>query len=282
MNILVTGATGYIGGRLVPRLVAAGYHVICMARDPQRLAGRRWERVEIRQGDVRDPNSLRRVLDGVDVAYYLVHSMATGDRDYGKRDRLGAKHFGAAARAVHVQRIIYLGGLGTDDKRLSPHLASRHEVGHVLRASGVPVTEFRAAVVVGSGSISFEMIRYLTERLPVIVTSRWVTTRCQPIAIGNVLDYLIRCLGEPRSIGRSRRTCVRIGSVSSPRFQPRIHTRSSRVCATRSSCGTRVRVTSSISISFHTPKPYDARRSVSGWARSKPTGPEHRWDFSPA
>ncbi len=203
MRILVTGATGYIGGRLVPRLVAAGHRVVCLARDPQRLVGRWRERVEIQQGDVLDPVSLGPALDGVDVAYYLVHCMAGRAPNYAERDRMGAEHFGAAARAAHVQRIVYLGGLGADDKRLSPHLASRHQVGKVLRASGVPVTEFRAAVVVGSGSISFEMIRYLTERLPLILTSRWVTTRCQPIAIGNVLDYLVRCLGEPRSIGRT-------------------------------------------------------------------------------
>ena len=203
MNILVTGATGYIGGRLVPQLAAAGHHVTCLARDPQRLAGRPWPEVDIRQGDVLDTKTLWRILAGVDVAYYLVHSMATGARDFGERDRIAAENFGAAAHVAGVKRIIYLGGLGSDDKPLSAHLASRHQVGDVLRESGVPVTEFRAAVVVGSGSVSFEIIRYLTERLPIIVTSRWVTTRCQPIAIANVLEYLTCCLNEPRSIGRT-------------------------------------------------------------------------------
>jgi uncharacterized protein YbjT (DUF2867 family) len=203
MNILVTGATGYIGGRLVPRLAAAGHRVICLARDPQRLAGRPWPAVDVRRGDVLDAKTLWRTLTGVDVAFYLVHSMATGGRSFGERDRVAAQNFGSAARVTEVKRIIYLGGLGSDDRPLSTHLTSRHQVGNVLRASGVPVTEFRAAVVVGSGSVSFELIRYLTERLPVIITSRWVTTRCQPIAIANVLEYLIRCLDEPRSIGRT-------------------------------------------------------------------------------
>jgi uncharacterized protein YbjT (DUF2867 family) len=204
MNIAVTGATGYVGGRLVPRLIAAGHRVVCLARDPERLAGRAWtEAVEARRGDALDPDSLRQALQGQEVAYYLIHSMAEGARGFEERDRLAAQNFGAAARTAGVQRIIYLGGLGADGKEMSAHLASRQQVGNMLRESGVPVTEFRAAVVVGSGSISFEMIRYLTERLPVMVTPRWVTTRCQPIAIDDVLEYLTRCLDEPRSAGRT-------------------------------------------------------------------------------
>ena len=187
MRILLTGATGYVGGRLVPRLLAAGHGVICLARDPGRLDGRRWDGVEVRQGDALDRASLDRALQGADAAYYLIHSMAEGARGFEARDRVAAEHFGAAALAAGVRQIIYLGGLGRGDRALSGHLASRQEVGALLRSSGVPVTEFRAAVVVGAGSISFEMIRYLTERLPVMVTPRWVTTRCQPIAIENVL-----------------------------------------------------------------------------------------------
>jgi uncharacterized protein YbjT (DUF2867 family) len=203
VNILVTGATGYIGGRLVPRLIAAGHHVVCLARDLDRLAGRNWETVALREGDVLDYASLTPVMRGVEAAYYLVHSMAEGAGGFEERDELAAGNFRKAAREAGVQRIIYLGGLGDGEAKLSPHLASRQRVGEVLRGSGVPVTEFRAAVVIGSGSISFEMIRYLTERLPVMITPRWVTTRCQPIAIENVLDYLSRCLTEPMSIGRT-------------------------------------------------------------------------------
>lgn len=202
MRVLVTGATGYVGGRLVPRLVAAGHDVACLARNPDRLAGRNWGNVEVRRGDVLDRASLDAALSGIDVAYYLVHSMAEGERGFEERDRVAAKNFGDAACEAGVQRIIYLGGLGVDNKDLSSHLASRQHVGDILRSSGIPVTEFRAAVVVGSGSISFEMIRYLTERLPVMITPRWVTTRSQPIAIENVLNYLTDCLGLPDSVGR--------------------------------------------------------------------------------
>ncbi len=202
MKLLVTGATGYIGGRLIPRLVEAGYDVACMARDPSRLEGREWDNVEIRKGDVFDTESLRTALDGVDVAYYLIHSMSKNVDGFERQDRVAASNFAEAARDAGVKRIIYLGGLGAADHKLSPHLASRQEVGNVLRESGLPVTEFRAAVVVGSGSVSFEMIRYLTERVPVMVAPRWVSTRCQPIAVSNVLEYLIQCLRNPRSEGR--------------------------------------------------------------------------------
>ncbi len=203
MNILVTGATGYVGGRLVPRLTAAGHRVVCLARDPDKLGGRKWEDVSIRKGDVLDYSSLLPVLHGVDTAYYLVHSMAEGAKGFEERDEIAASYFSRAARESGVQRIVYLGGLGDAEANLSSHLASRQHVGDVLRSSGVPVTEFRAAVVIGSGSISFEMIRYLTERLPVMITPRWLTTRCQPIAIENILDYLTACLTEPQSVGRT-------------------------------------------------------------------------------
>lgn len=203
MDILVTGATGYIGGRLVPRLLDAGHRVVCLARDPDKLRGRKWESVSIRQGDVLDYSSLLPVLNGIDTAYYLVHSMAEGAKGFEERDEIAASNFGRAARESGVRRIIYLGGLGDADSNLSSHLASRQHVGNVLRSSGVPITEFRAAVVIGSGSISFEIIRYLTERLPVMITPRWLTTRCQPIAIENILDYLTACLAEPKSVGRT-------------------------------------------------------------------------------
>jgi len=202
VRILVTGCTGYVGGRLVPRLVAAGHDVVCLVRDPARLAGRDWP-VTIRRGDVLDSAGLAPAMAGAEVAYYLVHAMAAGARGFETRDDRAARAFGQAAREAGVGRIVYLGALGASDSQLSSHLASRQHVGDVLRAAGVPVTEFRAAVIIGSGSVSFEMIRYLTERLPVMVTPRWVTTRCQPIAIDDVLDYLARCLEEPASAGRT-------------------------------------------------------------------------------
>jgi uncharacterized protein YbjT (DUF2867 family) len=201
LDILVAGASGYIGGQLVPRLVAAGHHVICLVRNPARLNGHRWENVEIRQGNLLDVDSLNGVMRGVEVAYYLVHSMADGVQGFIERDYSAAGNFGAAAREAGVKRIIYLGGLGECDKFISPHLEARQNVGDILRQSGVPVTEFRAAIVIGSGSMSFEMIRYLTERLPILVTPKWITTLCQPIAIENILDYLTLSLTEPRSNG---------------------------------------------------------------------------------
>ena len=202
MNILVTGATGYIGGRLVPRLLAEGHHVRCLVRDPARIAGRHWTGVEVVQGDVLQPETLPAALEGIEAAYYLIHSMAEGKKGFENRDRRAAQFFGAAAHNADVGHILYLGGLGSGDKHLSSHLASRQEVGDVLRESGVPVTEFRAAIVVGAGSISFEMIRHLTERLPVMTTPRWVSTPCQPIAIENVLEYLLRGLTKTGAKGR--------------------------------------------------------------------------------
>jgi uncharacterized protein YbjT (DUF2867 family) len=202
MNILVTGATGYIGGQLIRRLTAEGYHVVCMVRDPQRLIGEKWDDVEIRQGDVLDRASMEPAMQGIEVAFYLIHAMAGGTRGFEEREYSGAENFGMAAKEAGIKRIIYLGGLGVCEKGLSPHLWSRQHVGEILRDSGVSVTEFRAAVVIGLGSISFEMFRYLTERLPIMVTPKWVSTRCQPIAIENVLDYLTLCLELPQSTGK--------------------------------------------------------------------------------
>ncbi|MHB1069584.1 MAG: SDR family oxidoreductase [Gemmatimonadaceae bacterium] len=200
LRVLVTGATGYIGGRLVPRLLEKGHHVRCVARNPDRLVGYPWPGAEIVPGDLEEPDIFWNVLDGIDVAYYLVHSMAVG-AGYRERDRLMALNFAGAAARAGVGRIIYLGGLGDAAKVHGEHLASRQEVGRCLASTGVPVIEFRAAVIVGSGSASFEMIRHLVERLPVMIAPTSVNTRCQPIGIRSVLDYLVEALDHPTARG---------------------------------------------------------------------------------
>jgi uncharacterized protein YbjT (DUF2867 family) len=201
-RVLVTGATGYVGGRLVPRLLDGGYDVRCMVRDQTRLEGRPWrDAVEVVEGDVFEPDTLKAAMVDVDAAYYMIHSMGNED-DFHERDLIAARNFGEAAKAMGVGRLIYLGGLGDPDTDLSQHLRSRQETGSALGEAGVPVTEFRAAVIVGSGSLSFEMIRYLTERLPVMICPRWVYTRVQPIAIRNVLDYLVGTLAVAESADR--------------------------------------------------------------------------------
>ena len=203
MRILLTGATGYIGGRLAPALLEEGRQVRCLARTASRLRDVPWrDRVQVAEADVLDGPSLRAALDQVDVAYYLVHALTTG-AGFEARDREAAGTFAAAARAAGVRRIIYLGGLAPADGPLSPHLRSRVEVGEIFLASGVPTVVLRAAVILGAGSASFEMLRYLTERLPVMVTPRWVRTRIQPVAISDVIRYLCACAGIPAELNRT-------------------------------------------------------------------------------
>lgn len=195
-RILVTGATGYVGGRLRRRLEEGGALVRCLARDPRRLAERVGPTTEIVAGDVLDPASLGPALAGIDTAYYLVHAMGSA-HGFEERDRVGAGNFGYAAAAANVRRIVYLGGLGDETASLSPHLRSRNEVGRILRESGVPTLEFRASIVLGSGSLSFEMIRSLTERLPVMITPSWVRVQAQPIAVADLLEYLLAAVTVP-------------------------------------------------------------------------------------
>jgi uncharacterized protein YbjT (DUF2867 family) len=202
MRSLVTGATGYIGGRLVPRLLDEGHTVRCLSRTPGRLRDVPWvDRVQVVEGDLDRPETLAGAFDGVDVAYYLVHSL--GSRGFEAKDRAAAQAFAAAARAAGVRRIVYLGGPEPDPAdRPSAHLRSRAEVGRILLDSGVPTVVLRAAVIIGSGSASFEMLRYLTERLPVMITPRWVTNRIQPIAVRDVLRYLAACATLPPEVHR--------------------------------------------------------------------------------
>jgi uncharacterized protein YbjT (DUF2867 family) len=197
MRILVTGASGYIGGRLIPELLEAGHDVRCLTRDATRLAKDPWrERVEVVEGDVLDPESIRVAVDGCDAAFYLIHSMEEGSHDFSDRDRLAAENFRHAAEEAELRRVVYLGGLGSGTS-MSKHLSSRQEVGSILAGGKTPVTELRAAVIIGSGSVSFEMLRYLTEVLPVMITPSWVRTRCQPIAVSDVLRVLVAAISEP-------------------------------------------------------------------------------------
>ena len=198
-KIAVAGATGYVGGHLVPALHEAGFTVRCLARTPEKIAGRNWSFADVARADVFEPESLISALNGIDVAYYLVHSMSTTG-DFQESDRVAASNFASASKTAGVQRIIYLGGLGSHNDDLSAHLQSRQEVGKVLGESGIPVTELRASIIIGSGSASFEIIRDLARKLPVMITPKWVNSRCEPIAIDNVITYLVQTLTTPETI----------------------------------------------------------------------------------
>jgi len=199
-TILVTGATGYVGGRLVPRLLREGLQVRCFVRSADRLRAQPWgDAVEVAVGDALEADTVRPAMENVDAAYYLIHSLGAGEDTFADRDRQAATNVRNAAEAAGVDRLIYLGGMRPKGDRQSEHLQSRIETGRVLREGAVPVTEFRAAQIVGSGSLSFELVRYLTERVPVMICPKWVRTPTQPIAIRNVLEYLVAALNRPES-----------------------------------------------------------------------------------
>jgi uncharacterized protein YbjT (DUF2867 family) len=195
--VLLTGASGYVGGRLLPLLNRQPVVLRCLARTPDKLRSQVQPGADIALGDVLDPASLGEAMKNVHTAYYLVHLMS-GSKDFEKDDRQAATNFAHAAKQAGVQRIIYLGGLGDDaDPTLSPHLRSRHEVGKILRESGIETIEFRASLVIGSGSLSFDLVKSLTDRLPVMLCPRWLTTPTQPIAVDDVLAYLLAAKDLP-------------------------------------------------------------------------------------
>src|SRR5208337_1755561 len=203
-RVAIAGVTGYIGGRLAPRLLEHGYAIRCLVRSPAKLQNRSWvtdPNVQIRRAELADETSLTRDLEGCEAAFYLVHSMMSAGSGYAEHDRQLASTFARASKNAGVKRIIYLGGLGETGPDLSEHLSSRREVEEALASSGVPVTVLRAAMIIGSGSASFEILRYLVERLPVMVTPKWVSTPCQPIAVRNVIGYLVGVLAVPETAG---------------------------------------------------------------------------------
>jgi uncharacterized protein YbjT (DUF2867 family) len=204
MRILILGSTGYVGGRLVPRLLAGGHEVRCLVRDCTKARAREWsDKVDIFEGDLSNPADIAPALENVEVLYYLVHSMASSKENFVAVDRDIARAVTKAGSASGLSRIIYLGGLGHSDQELSAHLRSRQEVGDILRTGAARVTEFRAAVIVGSGSLAFELIHHLVNRLPIMTCPKWVYVKTQPIAIDDVLDYLIKALDSPQSIDRT-------------------------------------------------------------------------------
>ncbi|MEJ2758574.1 MAG: NAD(P)H-binding protein [Anaerolineales bacterium] len=201
-QILVTGASGYIAGKLIPRLLAAGYAVRCMVRTRDKIAYRSWaEQVEIVEADVSQPETLPAALAGINTAYYLIHNMSSG-HGYQEIELAGAEAFALAAELTGVEHIIYLGGLADPADEIAPHMRSRIETGITLRQHPVPVTEFRAGVIAGPGSISFEMIRYICEQFPVLVGPSWLKNHSQPISAENVIDYLVAALENPNGRGQ--------------------------------------------------------------------------------
>lgn len=205
-DILVAGASGYIGGRLVPRLLSSGHRVRALARSPDKLKSRPWadhQNLSIVKGDVLDRSSLKEAMGGCRAVYYLIHSMNPAVSDFAKTDQIAAENMAEAAAQAGVQQIIYLGGLGDEQSELSHHLRSRCDVGKILQSGTVPVTILRAAMIIGSGSASFEILRYLVDRLPLMLTPKWVDTPCQPIGVRNVLYYLSGCLDKPETFGQT-------------------------------------------------------------------------------
>ena len=203
--ILVAGATGYIGARLIPRLLQAGYRVRALARTPAKLRSRSWAahpQLEIARADLLDRDALAAACKGCRAAYYLVHSMDPTSSDFARTDRIAARNMVVCAELAGLERIVYLSGLGEEQAGLSEHLRSRAEVAAILGDGRVPVTVFRAAMIIGSGSASFEILRYLVERLPIMITPRWVDTPCQPIGVKNVLHYLVACLECAETVGK--------------------------------------------------------------------------------